>query len=91
MKHLDLPKLSTVVGSASLNSLGKIVLVTELSPHGDLLGYLRRIKNEKFYVQTNGGGHDDDVTLRNLVSWCEQIACGMQHLENKKVRFGFEK
>ena len=58
--------------------------MTELSPHGDLLGYLRKI-NPSHWHPENGGCTPDGVTPNTLLSWCEQIAAGMEHLEAKKV------
>ena len=55
--------------------------MTELSPYGDLLGYLRKI--EPLFRQQ--GCTPDGVTQNTLQSWCSQIASGMEHLELKKV------
>ena len=60
------------------------MLVTELSPYGDLLHHLRKI-DTSYWQPEKGGCTPDGVSPKTLPSWCTQIAAGMEHLEAKKV------
>ena len=61
--------------------------MTELSPYGDLLHYLRKI-DVSYWRPEKGGSTPEGVSLNTLPSWCAQIAAGMEHLEAKKVDDG---
>jgi hypothetical protein len=73
LRHPNLIRLYGLVLDNN-NSKGHLMMVTELAPFGSLLKYLR-IKKEK----------NEFLQVYKLLSFCHQIASGMEYLELKKL------
>ena len=89
-KYTDyLPRLSAngfhLVESLSCDCAENLMVIMEYTPHGDLLGFMRRSRGMHDRHHIGERLHVRELTNYDLVKFAQEIACGMQFLKSKGV------
>lgn len=68
------------------------MIIMEYTPHGDLLGFMRRSRGMEDRHRIMGEPSDAtrEVTNYELVKFAQQVACGMQYLKSKGVNSSYQ-
>lgn len=76
--------------TSNLCFLEPITMIMEYVPHGDLLGYMRNSRGIVDIHYKEDKSRANDLTSFELMSFAEQIASAMAHLERHNVSFKSE-
>ena len=83
-KHLNL--VNMIGACTSQHSTGKLWLLLEYCPCGDMKNFLH--KNRDVFMQGHNDAHHKSLNMRIFIKWGYGIANGMEYLSSKKIMHG---